>query len=173
MAIEIVPKPKIEKATWANVLLAISIVLLLALAISYFYFYRSSGKLSQDIQEKEKVLEKTPSEKVLEEKLLLTEEKINNFGQLLSSHQKPLNIFNFLEEACHPDVWFSNFNFDTMKREATISGQAGSFIALGQQLLILKELENLKDINLSKISLGEEGEVDFALQLIFESQILK
>ena len=173
MAIEIIPRPKIKKFSWPVILLTICLILLLGLAGTYYYLYDSSKKLSQEIQEKEKALIETDSERTLKEELLSIEGKINTFSKLLSRHKKPLNIFNFIEETCHPDVWFSGFNFDSTKAIVIVSGQAKSFVVLGQQLIILKEVENLKDINLSGISIGEEGGVDFTLQLTFEPQILK
>lgn len=172
MAIEIIPKPK-KRPSWAIILFAVCIVLLLGLAGTYYYFYKSSEKLSQEIQEKEMALRKTSSERALEEELLLYEAKINTFDGLISAHKKPLNIFNFLQDICHPDVWFSDFDFNSAKKTVIVSGKAKSFTALGQQLLILKAVANLENVNLSEISIGEGGGVDFALQLTFEPQILK
>lgn len=173
MAIEIIPKPKVEKISWATILLGFCIVLLIFLCISYFYLDKSSKNLSQDIEEKGRALTKTPSEEALEEELLLYEAKINSFAKLLSGHQKPLNIFNFLEQICHPNIWLSDFNLSSGPGIVTISGQAESFVALGQQLVILKEIEVLKNINLSEIAISEEGKIDFALQLTFKPQIFE
>ena len=66
MAIEIVPKPKIKIPRWVFIALVVFVILLLGFAISYFVFDKSSKKLSQEIQEKEKALIKTPLEKALE-----------------------------------------------------------------------------------------------------------
>ncbi len=173
MPIEIIPKPKVKKFSWAFVLLVIVIVLLLGLGGSYYYLHTTSNKISEDIEEKKIALIETPEEKALEKELLSQKAKISAFSRLLSEHQKPLNIFSFLEEVSHPDVWFPEFNFTSKGGVVTVSGEAKSFIALGQQLLILKELEILKDVKLSEISLAEEGGVDFALQLTFDPQILK
>jgi hypothetical protein len=172
MAIEIIPKPK-KRFSWATILFAICIVLLLGLAGTYYYFYQSSDKISQNIRDRENALIKTSSEKALEKKIILYEAKINTFAKLLSAHKKPLNIFNFLEEVCHPDVWLSDFELSSTKGMVIVSGKAKSFIALGQQLLIFKEVEYLKNVNLSEISIGEEGGVDFTLQLTFEPQVFK
>jgi len=173
MAIEITPKTQIRKIIWPIIFLIICIVLLLILFISYFYFSESSKKIFQDIQEKERALLKTPSERLLEKELLAYESKISTFGRLLSGHQETLNVFSFLEQVCHPKVWFNKFDFNSSSKTVDVSGEAENFIALGQQLLILKEAELLKKVNLSGISIGEEGGVDFSLQLTFESQIFK
>jgi len=173
MAIEITPKREIKKFFWPIALLSFCIILLLAFGISYLYLDKSLKEFSQEIQNKEKDLVKSPSERLLEDELLLYESKINTFKELFSKHKKPLNVFDFLEQVCHPGVWFSDFDFSSSSEKITVSGEAENFITLGQQLLILKQAQGLKKVNLSEISMGEEGKVTFAFQLTLDSQIFK
>ena len=173
MAIEITPKTQIRKIVWPIIFLIICMVLLLVLFTSYFYFNESSKEISQDIQNKERALIKTSSERLLEKELFAYESKINTFGRLLSVHQKTLNVFSFLEQVSHPKVWFNKFDFNSSSKTVNVSGEAKDFIALGQQLLTLKEAELLKKVNLSGISISKEGGVDFSLQLTFKPQIFK
>lgn len=168
MAIEIFPKTRIKKPQWAVVLLAFSLVLLLVLASTYFYFVRASGKTEEEIEKKKQVL---AGQEELEEELLLTERKINSFRELLSQHRDIVNVFEFLEAVCHPKVQFENFDLDVSQRSVAVSGRAQSFISLGQQLLILKGEDVLKDVILSDISLSEEGGVSFNLALVFNYEI--
>lgn len=174
MAIVVTPKPKIKAPIWIIVLLAFAIVAILGFLVSYFYLDRSIKKISEKIEEKERALKEIPSEeqKAMEDELLLYEAKIDGFGELLSEHKKTLNIFNFLERVCHPKIWFSKFNFDSGKGVIDVSGEAEGFIAVEQQILILKrEISFLENINLSEISMGEEGGVTFTLRLTLDPQI--
>jgi len=170
MAIEIVPRPKIKIPRWVFIALAIFVISLLGLTISYFYFDKSSEELSQEIQEKEKALIKTPLERALEEDILSKEKKISSFSNLILVHRKSFNIFNFLEKVCHPQVSFSEFDFTSQKELIEVEGQATSFVVLGQQILILKKEESIKKINLSEVSIGKEGEIEFSLQLTLGPQ---
>lgn len=173
MAIEFIPKPKIKIPAWAIILLIFCIILLLGGLGSYLYFDKTSKKLSRQIQEKENALIETPSEKELKENLFFTEKKINNLGNLISARRKSFNIFTFLEEICHPQVWFSEFSFDSKGESVAVKGKAEGLVSLGQQISALKKEQILKKINLSGVSMGQDGKIEFSLQLTFDPQIFK
>ena len=173
MAIEFDTRLKTKENFWPTVFLVVCIVLVLVFLISFFYLKISSKQMSEDLEEKKQALIKTSSEKALEEEALLYEHRIDSFGRLLSKHDKPLNVFLFLEEVCHPSVKFSDFQFDSIGGKVSLDGQANDFTAIGQQLLILKERTELKKINLSGISTDEEGKVTFSLQLSFDPKVFK
>lgn len=173
MAIEITPKIKIEIPTWVTVLLVFCTIVLVSLLVSYFYFQKR-------IEDINKALVETPDEKILHQKinarkqeLLLYKEKIDGLSELLSGHQNVANVFELLERRCLPNVWFSDFEFVSKTGKLTITGQADSFIAVGQQILMLKKEPFLKNLKLSEISLSEAGKVNFALLLTFDSRIFK
>ena len=173
MAIEITPKAEVKKVLWPAVFLIATIIISLILLTTYFYFDYASKRMTEEIGEKTNAIKRTSAEKLLEDKVLNWESKINLFASLLAKHKEPLNIFEFLEDFCHPDVWFAEFNLTSDNNLVVVSGNAKSFIALGQQILIFKESESFKKVNLSEISIGKEGGVDFALQLTFEPRIFK
>ncbi len=173
MAIEITPRPKIKASLWAIILWSFCLVLLIVFIASYVYFEKESEKMVEDLKitASEKALAQEIEKKSQE--LLLYQKKINDFGTLVSEHRKTENIFEFLERTTLPNVWFSDFNFDSSKNTVELSGQAESFVALGQQLRVLKKEKFLKNINLSKVSIGKEGEIDFSLHLTFGNQLYK
>ena len=173
MAIEITPTQKIKTPVWTIIILLISGVALMALGASYLYLYTTSNKISKEIEEKKQALIDTPAEKALAENFLFLEKKINNFGNLLSQHQKTFNVFGFLEKICHPQVEFSDFTFNSKDGTVLIKGLAENFVVLGQQILIFKAQQGLKKINFSEISMGEKGKVTFSLQLTVDPQIFK
>jgi len=171
MAIEIINKPEIKERRWPNTLFIICLIALFILAGSYIFLFILSENISDEIQEKKRILAQTPPEKELEDQLILYEKKINTFKSLLEGHQKALNIFSTLEQVCHPQVSFSDFSFRS--KAATVSGKAASFIVLSQQMTILQETESFKKITLSGISVDEEGKINFSLNLTFEPEVFK
>lgn len=173
MAIEIIPKARIKIPTWTVFLLVFDVIIILGLGATYFYFYQTSKKMTQVIEEKKQALIDTPQEKALEANILLQEKRINTFSRVLSEHRQVKNIFTFLEEACHPEVEFGNFNFDSKDNSVTVSGKTVSFIVLGQQIMILKNKKELSKITLSGVSLSKEGDIIFSLQLTFNPQIFQ
>jgi hypothetical protein len=169
MAIEIIAKPKIKIPIWAIILF---IFCLLGFAILGFYYWRIdslSKNIQNEIEEKEKALEKTESERKLEGDIFSKEEKINSFANLLSAHAKIFNIFPILESLTHPEVQFVDFNFTSATNKLNLKGNAKSFVALGQQILILKQEKKIKEINLSGISIRADGRIDFSLSLTFDA----
>ncbi len=174
MAIEITPKQKIKIPIWVIIIGILCVILVLAFLASYFYLYRSVKRMSQEIEEKNLVT--LPLEKAIGKKegeIFPISQKIDDFNELLSGHKKPLKIFEFLERTSLPNVLFSTFDFTFEKGELTISGQTDNFVTIEQQVLILKQEPLVKNLNLSGLSMSEEGGINFTLSLTFDSQIFK
>jgi len=173
MAIEISKKRKIETPVWAIILEIFSLFLILIMAGSYFYLNSAVKKITQEVQEKEKSLTATSSEKALENNLSLIESRINLFAGLISKHRKVGNIFTFIEGACLPNVQFSDFSFDIRQKAIDLSGKTDSFLTLEQQLNVLKQEPLVKKIDLSNILTDDKGGVNFSLSLILDPKIFK
>ena len=172
MAIEIIPKPKIKKISWINIVLYSYLAIFLVLFLSYFIFDHYQKKLNQEFSDLEKSLLRTPAEKELEEEIIGYQRKLKDFTSLLNYHRLPLNIFNFLEKVTHPKVWFSELDLNLTKNTIDLSGQADTSEVMAQQLLILRKEELIQNLNLSKLSRNKEGRLEFSLQVeILESGI--
>ncbi len=174
MAIEITPRGKVKLPLWMIILGIFTIILLIGFLGSYFYLEISIKKMSQEIQEKEPIL--TPLEEAIkkkEEELSPVGKKIDDFGGLLQKHKTPLDIFNFLEKICLPTAWFSDFNFTSENGEVTVSGHTDNFVTLEQQILVLKQDPLVKNLNISGVSVSEEGKINFTFLLTFVPQIFR
>jgi len=173
MAIEITPTPKVKIPIWSVFLFLVCFVVFLGLAGSYVYFYISSNKMTEEIGEKNRALTDTAEEKALSDEMVYLERKIDKFAALLSRHEKTANVFGILENLCHPEVRFTEFKFSSEDHSVALNGKAQSFIALGQQVSVLRSQEELTKVNLAGLSLGSEGDVDFVLQLVFDPGVFK
>jgi len=173
MTIEIIPKQKSKKTYWVLAALIICVVLILGFGATYLYFTIAANKISKNIANLEESIRIKPDEKILQDGLIIIEDKINIFGNLLSNHDKTANILAFIEQRCHPGVWITSFSFNEAKMEVKIAGRAQSFVALEQQLTIFKQEKQLKKINLSEVSMSDKGDVSFGFLLTVDPQILK
>ena len=173
--VEIIPKQVKKTLPWQNFLLYASLGLLVAAILSYSILMFSENKASVSLLELEEEILKagTPEEKALEVKVLSLDKKIKAFAVLLSTYQRPSNFFKSLEELSHPKTWFSRLELYPETRKAVISGKTPNFQTLGQQLIILQSQDLFKDINLSNLSLGKEGEVEFTFNLSLSPQLFK
>jgi hypothetical protein len=174
--IEIIPRPKPRLPFWQSVLLWISISLLVLSVLGYFvlgYLEKKDSQVLQDLEEfltEEKTVKEIDS---LEKEVFEYQEKIENFSQLFNSHQLSSNLFKLLESKTHPQVFWMSIGLDTEELAVFLAGQTQDFQTLGQQISILKEEELISEINLSDIQLGEEGKVDFKLDLSFFPRAFK
>lgn len=175
MAIEIIPRKAAPLPLWLKILFYILITLLLAAASSYFilgHFQKKSLTALQNLEEEIRK-EKTPQKIALEKEILSYQQKINDFASILDRHPIASKFFSFLEKTSHPRIWFSKTSLSPGESLVIVSGRAETFPALGQQLQILKKEALVKNVTLSKISLGKKGEIEFTLTLSFDPKFFK
>jgi len=109
----------------------------------------------------------------LEEKIASLSKKMSDFPELLENHKITSNLFNFLKAICHPKVQFTFLRFDTKECQISLSGKTESFHTLGEQILILQGEKDIKGLQISNISLGEEGKVNFGLTFTFSKELIE
>ena len=173
--IEIIPKPAQKLPLWQNILFYFSIAVLIASFLSYFVldnFLKNSQKILQELGET-LAGEKTSSQLLLEGEVFNYQKKIADFSQLLQSHLFTSKTLGLLERSSHPKIWFSQYNLDSTKGILILSGEAEDFSVLGQQLLIFKKEPLIKGLDLSNISIGRKGRVDFTLNLSLDPQLFR
>ncbi len=173
MVIEIIPKLPEKVSVWFNVLFYISIGLLISAILSYFlldYFQRNTNQVLKEIKTS-LLVSRTPKEQELERSIVQYQRKIDDFVLIFNQHQTNSDFFTFLEEITHPNVVFSQFNLT--KPSLLLSGTAENFVVLGQQLLIFQKNSKISKTNLSTISLGKEGEVEFTFTLSLSPEIFE
>jgi hypothetical protein len=167
MAIEIIPKPPVKAPSWQNILFYFSIALLITSVFSYFgldYLLKKNKIVYQELEEA-LAREKTAEETALENRVFGYQKRINDFSKLINKHLYASKVFPLLESVCHPKVWFSDFDFSLKDYMVVVSGEAESFSALGQQLMIFEKEPLIKETNLSQLSLGAEGGITFTINL--------
>lgn len=174
MAIEVIPKKAEAKPlSLLSVLFSLSLVLLVIsflVSLLLFLFRENSIGILQDIEAK--IVEKgTVQEKAEEGKIFLYQKKINDFSRLLNLHQSNLKFFVFLESLTHPRVFFSKADLGIREGKVSLSGAAQNFEALGQQVYIFQE--SGLNVDLTKVSIGEKGEINFALEVAFDQAQFK
>jgi len=175
MAIEIIPKKTEAKLPAVNILFYLSLILLIIFVLGYFvlgYFQKKSARTLQNIENI--IFQKETSEaKALKKKIFGYQEKIEAVASLLTSHRLSRDFFTRLEDLSYPKVFFSNLDLDVGRAQVSLSGQTENFEALGQQLLIFKKGEFIKDVSLTKVSIGKEGEIEFIIELSFDPEMFK
>jgi hypothetical protein len=159
----------------AKVLLFFAIFLLALSAAAYFVLDDFSKKNKIEIASLEASLNVFNSEEniLLEKEVLAGKTRIDNFSRLITEHLNTSKVFGIIEGATHPKVWFKGFSFDSREGRITVSGEADNFEALGQQIIILENKENIIQADVSSISVNKEGRIGFGLSISIPPDILK
>lgn len=175
MAIEIVPKEKIKGIKREDILFYLSLSLLVIALLAFVFFIYYEKKSLETIRELDDALarQKTKERTELAQRVFAAKKKIDKISLLLSNHKKNSNVFGFLEGVTHPKAFFSSFGLDADKRSLSLEGKTESFKTLGQQIIIFKQEEPMKEINLLRTGMGREGEVSFSFGILLGPEILK
>jgi len=175
MAIEITPQKRSRATLFATIVGIISAFLIIALVGSFLYFYITNNNLVEKIQElRDSSLDLDQTIRNKENELSIFQKRIDDFDLLLSKHKDLLNIFSIIEEKTIPFMWFDSFVFLSEANEPILlTGETNSFFAIEQQIAVFKSHELIRSVNLGEITINEEeGKIEFALELIFDSKAL-
>ena len=176
--VELIPKKREQMFTlppWMAFLFPVAvIVFLLSLgAWGGLIYLKKVAEKELDLTEQKINEARSPERQALEAELLETKRRIENIAGLLKDHPKLTKIFEKIEETTHPLVWFSEFSFDREKLSVRMSAQAEDFVALAQQQELFEKSDFIDTVNISEISLGEDGRVNFVVDLLFNSNVFK
>jgi len=173
--VEIIPKETAKLPGWLNNLLFIFLVVLLLSILSYFILNSFVKNASNALQGMTNTLNELRSQErsAAEREVLKYNNKIGYFFSLLDSHLENAKIFNLVERSTHPQIWFTKFNLSATDDKAIFSGKARDFANLGQQIMIFKQSDWVSAVDLQKVSISKEGNVDFELLVSIKSGILK
>lgn len=170
--VEIIPKKISKSPCWLSILFYLSIFFLLITIVGFFLLRSSIDKGEEQLASIEAAFYNIRNEEnlELEKKVLKGSDKIRNFSILSSAHLKPSSIFPLIEKVTHPLVWFSSFNFSTKDGALSLGGQAENFEVLGQEVIILREEESIKNVDLKNISTDKEGKISFTVSFSLNSE---
>jgi len=165
--VTIIPKPLPKTPQWQIILFYFSLALLITTVVVYFvlsYFHQKSLATIDDLEAE--ILGVTTAEDLkIETEVFADQGKIKDFAKLFSAHQNSSKFFEFLEGKTHPQVWFSDLELNPPSAKAKLAGSAKNFQALAQQIYIFQKEDLIEEIKLTNLSLGEEGETEFSLDL--------
>ncbi len=176
--VSIIPKPKPKTSAWVRTFLLISIVLLVIILIFYALLKSENGSLTNKKQSLEQQITEIKDSNfyALEKNLSAVAKRMKEFNKLAVDHTISSNILGLLKTVCHPKVQLTSLDFATQDYQITLGGKTENFQILGQQILALLLFKNdngLKGVEISKVSLDEEGKVNFSLLLNFSPKFFK
>lgn len=93
--------------------------------------------------------------------------QLTNIQKLFDSRVLASNVFDFLEETTHQNVYFTLMNLSTQKREVRLEGLSPSYRVLAEQLELFRKNPQVGQVFLRSSNL-EEGSINFMINLILK-----
>jgi uncharacterized membrane protein YvbJ len=173
--VNLIPKRKKKISKNQKILLYSLVFILIGLTTSYIVLMSLKNKAQAELVSLENQIEAQKSEELsdLEEVVQSYKIKVDQFGEYLNSHIIITKVFDFIEDNTHPHVFFSQLSLSSISYTVNLSGQADSFLSLGQQLIIFNNNEDIKGVSLSNISLSETGDILFNVRLTLNQELFK
>src|SRR4030043_783282 len=173
--VEIIPKETAKLPGWLNNLLFAFLIILLLSILSYFILSSSVKRAGDILQGLTMSLNELRSleRSAAERDVLKYNNKIGYFFQLLDQHTRSSKIFDLIQQSSHPQTWFLKFTLNAAGDKMILSGKTPTFEILGQQILILEQSDWVSKVDLQKVSISKERNVDFELSISIKPSILR
>ena len=173
--VNLIPKRKKKISKNQKILLYSLVFVLISLTVSYIMLMSFKNKAQAELVSLEEQIEaqKTTELSELEDIVQSYKIKVDQFGEYLNSHVILTEVFDFIEDNTHPHVFFSQFSLSSLSYTVNLSGQADSFLSLGQQLIIFNNSEQINGVSLSNISLSETGDILFNVRLTLDQALFR
>ena len=173
--VTIIPKAAPKESLWQSLLFYFSLGLFVAVILSYFIIGNLEERTTDNIKEVQLEIDQVADKDdiMIESQVLAIKEKTEAFSLLFEDHRRPSRFFEMLEKNTHPDVQFNKIELGSVSLRAELEGFAPNFKAVGQQLYIFQGELSIKEIKLTGLSLGANGEAVFSLDIFLSPAVFK
>jgi len=171
----IIPRPRSKAPSWTRISLILSLIILGVSLLGFFainWAEKSAREniafIQQDINDLA-----TPQNENLEKEAKIAQQQTSSFSDLLQSHQHSSAFLDLMKKVIHPGIVLDEFTLNADQAQAHLKGRASSFQAMGEQILALRKGAEIKLVTLTDLSLNEDDQVNFLLDLELTPQLFK
>ncbi|MDP2855578.1 MAG: hypothetical protein Q8N90_00450 [bacterium] len=166
--------PGKKPSGWLGKFLRFSIIIFsitLALYFSVRYIYVGVlDRQAADLENKIKSLEKEiPAQD--REGVVVFYSQLFNLRTLLEKHIYPSRVFERLELTTHPQVAFTNFNYDFNENRLRLDGYGQNLQAIAQQLLAFQRTSDFNSVTLSNVRQSSDKTI-FSMEIFFNPSLV-
>lgn len=174
MAVELIPK-KVGKPVFGQVFfLILSFVVLVGVGISFFVLQRfiETNRADLDLLNKQLAESTRPLEQELTTKLNAHKQNGEDFKFVAGKRKDFLPLFELLERATHPDVFFRNLKIADNQNAFVLDGVTRDFFALEQQRLVWNKEQGFESVRLSAMTLTTDKTGSFTVEFMVSPELL-
>jgi hypothetical protein len=162
----------LQEAKWPIVLSVIIIGLVFLAWGGFFFYHKSLLNKKDDLERRAESLNNAENREATQ-KVLNLESGLKEIKGLLGAHIFPSEAFKLLEDNILTGVRLLDFKLDARTSDIAASGLAQTYSTLAKQLLILENLDIVKEVKISGVSLNQLGGVGFQLNIILNKDFFK
>lgn len=153
----------------------VGLVILSLLVYGGLFFYAKSltSKLNETVSKIEEINKKRDTD--FEGKVVSLERALKTLKILLKDHLYWSNLFLKFEKLVVPQVSFADFSATTVKDGSVsliLQGNASSYTYLAKQMVSFSQEKLISNMEVSGITLGTEGGIEFNLNINFLKDVL-
>lgn len=166
---------KSEKSNFAFVISLLmvlaTIVSLAGLYVNNYYALKKIDLLSSEVEAADKKIEK----EISNNKFLIAETKAKKNNLLLAKHTYFTKVLDLIKNNLTEDVYLDEL-FTSKTKEGTIvfelNGIARTYQSVVSQAYIFKNFPNIREVNITSVSIDDQGHEEFGITLEFEERVL-
>jgi hypothetical protein len=162
-----------KKFWWMDVVFYFVISLLISTIFCYAIFLVKNSLLKQDIEKQVEALQTvgTAQQKADEAEVINYKRKINDFTDLLQSHQFTSNVFAFMQQQTLPNVWFKQFSLSGKNATVQLTGEADDMDTISRQVAVFEKNKYVKSLGTLTSSVGTDARNSFNVNLVLNADI--
>lgn len=171
----IIPKPIKKASKWPEFIpyAVLGLVFVVVLVYAALFYLQSQATKKLDNLEDRIGRVGTQDERFLETQLIFDKQRIDDFSVLFAKHKTTSGFYKFLEENCHPEVWFTELILDSEDSQVVLTGETPNFQTFGQQIALFQNQELVKNIEISDLSVDKRGLANFTFSLTLDPKIFQ
>ena len=158
-----------------GLILRVSLGLFILSLVSYavlIFIDRSQVKTEENLLQEVRVRQDELRPELVNQ-IFTLESKLASIQTLINKHPFSSNILKFLEENTLPNIRFLTFDFKSDTGRLEMSGDAASYAALTEQIILFERNSRVEKVEFGGLTLGAGNLVNFRLTMVFKPVLLR
>ena len=158
-----------------GLILRVSLGLFILSLVSYavlIFIDRSQVKTEENLLQEVRVRQDELRPELVNQ-IFTLESKLASIQTLINKHPFSSNILKFLEENTLPNIRFLTFDFKSDTGRLEMSGDAASYAALTEQIILFERNSRVEKVEFGGLTLGAGNLVNFRLTMVFKPVLVR
>lgn len=97
------------------------------------------------------------------------DDRVQHIQKHAKTESDPTSFFRLVEENTLPTIRLTLLRFDRGQSKLFLAGEARTLKEVAQQMLVVKQLQDVSEVQVERITYSESGFIDFSLMLRYRA----